>query len=69
MRCAPTTHVGKVKKMCKSGHRVIFDEEGNYVENKESGEQLRIIEEDGEYLLDVWIKTKGEEPTFGGQGK
>ena len=58
-----------VKKMCKSGHRVIFDEEGSYVENKESGEQLRILEEDGEYLLDVWIKTKGEEPTFGGQGK
>ena len=59
-----------VKKMCKAGHRVIFDEEGSYIESKETGERLRIVEEDGEYLLDVWVNAKEEAPsTFGGQGK
>ena len=59
-----------VRKMCKSGHKVIFDEEGSYVENKETGEQLKIIEEDGEYLLDVWVRAKeSNDTTFGGQGK
>ena len=59
-----------VKRMCKSGHRVIFDDESSYVENKQTGEKLRIIEEDGEYLLDVWVKAKEtSSATFGGQGR
>ena len=59
-----------VKRMCKAGHRVIFDDEGSYVESKHTGERLKIVEEDGEYLLDVWVKTKGpDDSTFGGQGK
>ena len=59
-----------VKKMCRSGHRVVFDEVGSYIENKETGEKLKIVEEDGEYLLDVWVKAneKGTS-TFGGQGR
>ena len=59
-----------VKRMCKSGHRVVFDDEGSYVESKHTGEKLKIVEDDGEYLLDVWVKI-GEEKnsTFGGQGK
>ena len=59
-----------VKKMCRSGHRVVFDEEGSFIESKETGERLKIVEEDGEYLLDVWVKAKEEgTSTFGGQGK
>ena len=59
-----------VKRMCRAGHRVVFDDNGSYVENKQTGEQLAIVEEDGDYLLDVWVKTtKDIEGTFGGQGK
>ena len=59
-----------VKRMCRAGHRVVFDDDGSYVENKQTGERLTIVEEDGDYLLDVWVKTAGEgEATFGGQGK
>ena len=48
----------------------MFDDDGSYVENKQSGERLTIVEEDGDYLLDVWVKTTGDgEATFGGQGK
>ena len=57
-----------VKKICKSGQRVIFDDEGSYVENKVTGERLQVLEEDGEYVLDVWVNTgKEKETTFGGQ--
>ena len=57
-----------VKKICKAGHRVIFDDEGSYVEDKETGETMKVIEEDGEYVIDVWIKTgEQENSTFGGQ--
>ena len=59
-----------VKRVCRHGNRIVFDDEGSYVENKQTGEQLKIIEEDGDYILEAWVKTgQKEEPTFGGQGK
>ena len=59
-----------VKKICKHGQRVIFDDDGSYVENKVTGERLQVLEEDGEYVLDVWVNiAEGKEPTFCGQGK
>ena len=69
--CAVHRPLLSVKGMCRSGHRVIFDEEGSYVENKMSLERLKIDEIDGEYVLDMWVKTGGEggSPTFGGQRK
>ena len=58
-----------VRKMCKAGHRVVFDDEGSYIENKSTGERLKIEEEDGDYVLDVWAKTgEDEEKVFRGPG-
>ena len=57
-----------VKKICKSGYLVIFDDDCSYIEEKETGESIKVIEEDGEYVLDVWVKADGEgETTFGGR--
>ena len=57
-----------VKKICKAGYKIIFDEGGSYVEDKTTGETMRVIEEDGEYVMDVWVNTSEQnEPTFGGQ--
>ena len=57
-----------VKRVCKHGNRIVFDDEGSYVENKQTGEQLKIIEGDGDYILEAWVKTgQEEESTFGGQ--
>ena len=59
-----------VKKICKNGQRVVFDDEGSYVENKWTGERIKVLEEDGEYVLDVWVNTENaKESTFGGLGK
>ena len=59
-----------VRNVCKNGQRVVFDEEGSYIDSKETGEKLKITEEDGEYLLGVWVRAKEEaNTTFGGQGR
>ena len=58
-----------VKRICRNNQRVVFDDEGSYIENKATGERLKVLEEDGEYVLDVWVNTgAAKEGTFGGQG-
>ena len=60
--------LASVSKMCECGNRVVFDEDGSYVENKKTGERMVIEEDDGDYVLDVWVKLGQEhEAPFGGQ--
>ena len=35
---------------------VVFDEEASYILNKRTGEVNLLREEDGNYMLDVWVK-------------
>ena len=49
---------------------MIFDDDGSYVENKATGERIKVLEQNGEYVLDVWVNTKEtKDATFGCQGK
>ena len=52
--------LGSAKRMCQSGHRVVFDEEGSYVMNKHTGEITALREEDGNYAMDTWVRPWGE---------
>ena len=47
--------LGFVKKMRRSGQRVVFDDDGSYVYNKISGEVNWLREENGNYTLDTWV--------------
>ena len=47
--------LGSVKRMMQSGHRVVFDPEGCYIENKASGELNWLREENGNFMMDMWI--------------
>ena len=47
--------LGSVKRMCQAGHRVVFDDEGSYIENKWTGEANWLREEDGNYIMDVHV--------------
>ena len=48
--------LGSVTRICQAGHRVVFDsEEGSYIENKHTGEINWLREENGNYILDLWI--------------
>ena len=53
--------LGSVKRICSTGHTVIFDDEGSYIINKRTGESNALREEDGNYMLDVWVPPEGSE--------
>ena len=61
--------LGSVKRMCSSGHRVVFDEDGLYVENKITGEINWLREEAGNYMLDLWVIPPEEMPAEAGFGR
>ena len=44
-----------VKQLNRLGHYVVFDAERSRIVNKSSGEINYLREEDGNYMLDVWI--------------
>jgi hypothetical protein len=48
-----------VKKMTSAGNRVVFDDDGSYVEDKRSGERMWMSEEEGMYILKLWVKASG----------
>ena len=47
--------LGSVKRMCQAGHRVTFDDEGSYIQNKATGEINWLREDNGNYVLDVTV--------------
>ena len=65
---APVTKpLASVKKICQAGHRVIFDDEGSFILNKRTGEINSLREEDGNYMLDMWVMSNSPESTFHGR--
>ena len=48
--------------MCEVGNRVVFDEEGSYVENKKTGERTELVKEKGSYILTVWNRSHRNQP-------
>ena len=64
--------LGSVRRMCHAGHRVVFDSDGSYIQNKATGETNWLREENGNYILDMkiipgqgWYGSTN--PGFGGQ--
>ena len=49
-----------VKKMCQHGNRVIFDDEGSYIQNKRTGEVTWLREAVCVYQLSFWVKRNRE---------
>ena len=45
-----------VSKMVKAGNRVIFDPEGSYIEDKNTGECMNLKEKNGMYMLSLCSK-------------
>ena len=47
--------LGSFKRIFQAGHCVVFDEDGSYILNKIAGELNWLREDNGNYMLDVWI--------------
>ena len=52
--------LGSVRRMCQSGNRVVFDEEGSFIEHKLTGEITPIHDIQERYILKLWAKKKSE---------
>ena len=48
-----------VMKVVKAGHRVVFDADGSYIQDKRSGEYMQLTEKNGLYMLRMWTKGQG----------
>ena len=53
--CEVTKPLASVSRICKKGHRVVFEDGNKYIENLLTGELTRMREQNGVYLLDLWI--------------
>ena len=51
-----TKALGAVTKLCDAGNRVIFDNEGSFVENKTTEIKTEIKRDNGTYTMDFWVK-------------
>jgi len=60
--------LGSVRRMCEAGNRVVFDDEGSYIENKGTGERVTLTKERGSYILSLWVPKKSQEQPFSRQG-
>ena len=40
----------------KAGSRIVFDSDGSYIEDKETGECMYLEEKGGMYMLKMWTK-------------
>ena len=47
--------LGSVRRICEAGNRVVFDEDGSYVESKSNGERTALIKDRGSYVLTLWV--------------
>ena len=45
-----------VKRVVQAGNRVVFDQEGSYVEDTYTGERMPLREEGGMYMLKLWVR-------------
>ena len=67
--CPVTKALGSVSKMVRNGHRVVFDDEeygeGSYIQDRRTGQKTYLRQENGVFVLDVWVKPK--QPVFSRQ--
>ena len=57
--------VGKVlmsvAKVCESGYRVVFDEDGSYMEEKKSGTRTKLHKKNGVYVMNLRTEAKKDQ--------
>ena len=51
-----------VRRMVQAGNRVVFDPDGSYIEDRESGRMTWLHDEGGMYILNLWVQRGGADP-------
>ena len=48
-----------VSPVVRKGNRVVFQEEGSYIEDRSNGQVMWLTEDNGMYLLKLWVRNPG----------
>jgi len=56
--CAVTKSLMSVRRIVNAGHRVVFDAE-SFIEDTTTGERMYLEEEEGMYVLNMWVHNEG----------
>ena len=56
--CAVNKSLMSVSKITGKGNRVIFDDDGSFIEDKVSGEKTWLQQSGGMYYLKMWVSRK-----------
>ena len=54
--CSVNKALMSVKRVMKAGNGVVFDEDGTYVEDKQTGERIWAKEDGGMFMVRMWVK-------------
>ena len=62
--CDVNKALHSVRTLVQAGNKVIFDKEAGYILDEETGEEMLMKEQDGMYMLKLWVKTsfQGQAP-------
>ena len=53
--------LGSVRRICEAGNKVVFDDDGSYIENKKSKKRTTIEKVKGVYMLKLWVKKEEQQ--------
>ena len=56
--CAVNNTLMSVSKVAAQGNKVVFDDDGSYIEDKVSGERTWMKQAGGMYMLKMWVSRK-----------
>ena len=51
-----TRPLASVSEIAKKQFRVVFDDDGSYIQNKKSGKRIAVNQEGNLYVLDLWVQ-------------
>ncbi len=54
--CAVNKALLSVSRIVQAGNRVVFEQNGSYVEDLHSGEKMYMVEKGGMYMLKMWVE-------------
>ena len=54
--------LASVARICECNNRVVFDEDGSYIEDKESGSRMAIHKKNGVYVMNMKVRKSPSGP-------
>ena len=60
--CSVNKAILSVKKVVAAGNDVVFQQDRSYIEDCHTGDKIWLQEEEGMYMLTMWVKRDQQSP-------